>query len=84
MAIPSKWPFENSKILVNSESIRMAILAKWPNILTIFFVNFGQINVFYILAEFEIDVMRPKETTKIDERASRVKLKIFCQFQGQF
>ena len=30
---------------------------------------FGQINVFYILAEFEVDVMRPNESTKMDERA---------------
>ena len=47
----------------------MAILAKWRNILAIFFVIFGQISVFYILAEFEVDVMRPNESTKMDERA---------------
>ena len=47
----------------------MAILAKWPNILAIFFVIFGQIDVFYILAEFEVDGMRPNESTKMNERA---------------
>ena len=35
----------------------------------LFFVNFGQIDVFYILAEFEVDGMRPNECTKMDEGA---------------
>ena len=35
----------------------------------LFFVNFGQIDVFYILAEFEVDGMRPNESIKMNERA---------------
>ena len=34
-----------------------------------FFVIFGQINLFYILAEFEVDVMRPNDSSKMDKRA---------------
>ena len=34
-----------------------------------FFVIFGQNDVFYILAEFEVDGMRPNECTKMDEGA---------------
>ena len=47
----------------------MAIFAKLPNILAIFFVIFGQNDVFYILAEFEVDGMRPNECAKMDEGA---------------
>ena len=42
----------------------MAILAKLPNILAIFLVIFAQVDVFYILVEFEVDGMRPNESTK--------------------
>ena len=36
-----------------------------------FFVIFGQVDVFYILVEFEVDGMRPNKSTKntVDERA---------------
>ena len=39
------------------------------NIGNFFFVIFDQIDVFYILAEFEVDEMRPNESPKKDERA---------------
>ena len=32
--------------------------------IVIFFVIFGQIDVFYILVELEVDEMRPNESTK--------------------
>ena len=39
------------------------------NIGNFFFVIFGQVDVFYILAEFEVDVMRPNESNEMDEKA---------------
>ena len=48
----------------------MAILAKRPNIFAIFFVIFGQIDVFYILAGVEVDGMRPNESTKNERKGA--------------
>ena len=42
----------------------MAIMAKWPKILAIFFVFFNQDNVFFIVVEFQSDRMSPRESAK--------------------
>ena len=42
----------------------MAILAKWPYILPIFFVIFDENDVLYILVEFESARMSPRESAK--------------------
>ena len=44
-------------------------MTKWPKILAIFFVIFGQVDVIFILVEFEVNGMRPNEVPKMDERA---------------
>ena len=49
-----------------------------------FFVIFGQNDVFYILAEFEVDGMRPNECTKMDEGALKGKTEIFLSISSAF
>ena len=53
-------------------------MTKWPKMLAIFFVIFGQVDVFYILVEFEVDGMRPNESTKNGQKgAHEFNCKIF-------
>ena len=40
------------------------------NIGNFFFVIFGQVDVFYILVEFEVDGMRPNESTKNGQKGA--------------
>ena len=45
---------------------------------------FGQNDVFYILAEFEVDGMRPNECTKMDEGALKGLTEIFLSISSAF
>ena len=59
-----------------------AILTKWPKILAIFFVIFRQVDVFYILVEFEVDGIRPNECTKNGRKSAHgLNCKIFVNFE---
>ena len=63
----------------------MAILAKWPKILVTFLVIFGQVDVSYILVEFEVDGMRPNESTKNRRKGAHgLNCKIFVNFKAIF
>ena len=66
-------------------NFQIAILAKWPKILAIFFVIFGQDDGFYILVEFEVDGMRPNESMKNGRKGAQgLNCKIYVNFKVIF
>ena len=63
----------------------MAILAERSKILAIFFVIFDQVDVFYILVEFEVDGMRVHESTKNGRKGVHgLNCKIFVNSEAIF
>ena len=63
----------------------MAILAKWPELLPIFFVIFDENDVLYILVELESDRMSPRESAKNGRiGAHGLNCKILVNFESRF
>ena len=73
-----RWKLSNEKFSCLSDNFEIFVIFEFSNghfgemakyIGNFFFLIFGEIDVFYILAEFEVDGRRPNESTKMDERA---------------
>ena len=72
------------EILVTFEFSNGNFCEMAKNIGNFFFVIFGQINLFYILAEFEVDVMRPNDSAKMDKRALKGQIENFLSISRTF